>query len=163
MNRINAEEILLRPTEIPDLEELFVFQLDHEAGYMAAFTPKNPADKTAYLEKYTALLNDPTVNNQTIILNNKIIGSIAKFILFGDNEITYWIDKPFWGKGIATMALKKFLALEKSRPLYARVAFDNTGSQSVLQKCGFKKLGTDKGFANARQTEVEEYIYQLAE
>jgi len=157
----NHPEILLRPTEIADLEQLFIFQLDEEANYLAAFTPKDPSDKTAYLEKYTKLINDPEINNQTILLDNEIIGSIAKFEIEGDAEITYWIDKKFWGRGVATTALKKLLAIEKVRPIFGRVAFDNFGSQKVLEKCGFVKVGSDKGFANGRQAETEEFIYKL--
>ena len=160
---MTVNNITLAKTTIDDLHTLFQFQLDKEANYLAAFTPINPADKPAYLTKYSKLLSDPTVNNQTIIVDNVIAGSIAKFIIHGDAEITYWIDKKYWGKGIATSALKKILSIEKTRPIYARVAFDNYGSQKVLEKCGFVKIGADKGFANARQTEVEEYIFKLAE
>ena len=155
-------DIKLRPTEISDLDFLFQFQLDKEGGYLAAFMPKDPTDKAAYISKYTKLLNDPTVNNQTIIVDNIIVGSIAKFVVEGDAEITYWIDRKFWGQGIATKALNTFLGIETIRPLFGRVAFDNFGSQKVLEKCGFVKIGMDKGFANARQAQIEEYIYKLA-
>lgn len=154
-------EIKLRRTQIPDLEFLFQFQLDKEGGYLAAFMPKDPADKTAYLAKYIKLLGDPLINNQTIMAGDVIAGSIAKFVIEGDAEITYWIDRKFWGQGIATKALKNFLIIETTRPLFARVAFDNFGSQKVLEKCGFVKTGSDKGFANARQAEIEEFIYKL--
>jgi len=158
----NKAEIKLRPTEIEDLETLFHFQLDKEGGYLAAFMPKDPTDKAAYIEKYTKLLSDPTVNNQTIILDKIIVGSIAKFIMEDDTEITYWIDRKFWGQGIATTALKKLLSVETNRPIFGRVAFDNFGSQKVLEKCGFVKIGSDKGFATARQMEIEEFIYKLS-
>ncbi len=151
----------LRQTEKPDLEFFFQFQLDKEANYLAAFTSKDPTDKEAYFEKFTKLLNDPTINMQTILIDETIAGSIAKFEMEGDTEITYWIDRNFWGRGIATTALKKFLIIENTRPVFGRVAFDNLGSQKVLEKCGFVKIGTDKGFANARQTEIEEFIYKL--
>lgn len=81
--------------------------------------------------------------------------------MYGDAEITYWIDKGHWGKGIATKALKKFLTIEPARPLFGRTAFDNFASQRVLKKCGFEKIGIDKGFANARGEEIEEFIYRL--
>jgi [ribosomal protein S5]-alanine N-acetyltransferase len=155
--------IKLRPTEITDLDTLFQFQLDKEGGYLAAFMPKDPTDKTAYINKYTKLLNDPTVNNQTIILDMVIVGSIAKFVMGGDTEITYWIDRKFLGQGVATTALSNFLKIEQNRPIFGRVAFDNYGSLKVLEKCGFVKIGTDKGFANARQAEIEEYIYKLTD
>lgn len=89
------------------------------------------------------------------------MGSIAKFVINGDAEITYWVDRKFWGQGIATNALNEFLTVEKTRPIFGRVAFDNFGSQKVLEKCGFFKIGSDKGFANARQIEIEEFIYKL--
>lgn len=152
-------KIILRRTGIDDLEFLFTFQLDSEANYLAAFT--HPTDKTAYLQKHTNFLDDPTINNQTILMDGVIAGSIAKFEIEGKAEITYWIDRKFWGKGVATTALKKFLTIENTRPILGRVAFDNIGSQKVLERCGFVKVGTDKGFANARQTEIEEFIYEL--
>ena len=155
-------KIKLRQSENSDLAFFFKFQLDKEAIYLAAFTPKDPTNKAAYLEKYTKHLNDPTINMQTILVDETIAGSIAKFMMEGDTEITYWIDRNFWGKGIATTALKNFLTIENTRPIFGRVAFDNVGSQKVLEKCGFIKIGTDKGFANARQTEIEEFIYRLA-
>ncbi|KYH06853.1 GCN5 family acetyltransferase [Chryseobacterium cucumeris] len=153
-------DIKLRPTVVEDLETLFQFQLDYEANHLAAFTSKDSTNKEAYIAKFTKLLADPTINNQTIIAGTVIVGSIAKFIMEDDVEITYWIDKNFWGKGIATTALKDFLTIETTRPIFGRVAFDNLGSQKVLEKCGFVKIGTDKGFANARQTEIEEFIYR---
>lgn len=155
------KQVKLRQTPKSDLECLFQFQLDKDANYLAAFTPKDPTDKEAYLEKFTKILNDPTINMQTIFIDETIVGSIAKFEMEGDTEITYWIDKNFWGKGIATTALKNFLTIEYTRPIFGRVAFDNLGSQKVLEKCGFIKIGKDKGFANSRQTEIEEFIYKL--
>ena len=158
---MNVNEINIRKTEVNDLEILFEFQLDKEANQLAAFTSKDPTDKSAYLMKYTKLLSDPTINNQTIIVDNNIVGSIAKFVMEGDAEVTYWIDKKYWGKGIATKALKYFLTIENTRPIYGRVAFDNFGSQKVLERCGFERVGEDKGFANARQKEIVEFIYML--
>jgi RimJ/RimL family protein N-acetyltransferase len=157
----NKLDIKLRPTEVADLDTLFEFQLDKEGGYLAAFMPNNHNDKIAYINKFTKLLNDPTVNNQTIVLDNIIVGSIAKFVMQDDTEITYWVDRKYWGQGVATKALKDFLDIETIRPILGRVAFDNFGSQKVLEKCGFIKIGSDKGFANARQTEIEEFIYKL--
>jgi hypothetical protein len=36
---------------------------------------------------------------QTIIVENIIAGSVAKFEMEDEAEVTYWIDKKFWGKG----------------------------------------------------------------
>ena len=159
---MTTDIITLTQTEKDDLNAFFEFQCDKEAGYLAAFTPKDPYDKSAYIKKYTKFLFDPTKNMQTIRVNKVIAGSISKFEIESEAEITYWIDKKFWRKGIATKALTEFLKIELMRPIYGRVAFDNYGSQKVLEKSGFVKTGTDKGFANARQIEIEEYIYKLS-
>jgi ribosomal-protein-alanine N-acetyltransferase len=155
--------ITLSETIKEDLNSFFQFQLDKEANYLAAFTPKDPNDKIAYIEKYTKHLADPTIHMRTIKVNNEIAGSIAKFVMDNEAEITYWIDRKYWGQGIATNALKDFLKIEQTRPIRGRTAFDNYGSQKVLEKCGFVKTGTDRGFANARQAEIEEYIYKLSD
>lgn len=154
--------IILRKTEANDLDHFFTFQLDREANHLAAFTSKDPTDKAAYLQKYGKFLNDPSINMMTIMVDHTIVGSISKFELEGRAEITYWIDKKFWGKGVATKALTSFLSIEHTRPIFGRVAFDNYGSQRVLEKCSFARIGKDKGFAQARQKEIEEYIYKLS-
>jgi ribosomal-protein-alanine N-acetyltransferase len=153
-------KIALRLTRPADLEHFFHFQLDSEAQKMAAFVSANPTDKAAYLHKWNGLLNDEIVNMQTILFEDEIAGSIAKYEMGGKAEVTYWIDRNHWGKGLASMALVLFLDQEPSRPLYARVAFDNIGSQRVLEKSGFTRIGEDRGFANARGAEISEYIYR---
>ena len=155
--------ITLTKTEKDDLNSFFQFQLDKEANHLAAFTSKDPNNKAAYMEKYIPFLADPTKNMFTIKVNDEIVGSISKFVMENDAGITYWIDRKYWGQGIATTALKKFLKIEKTRPIYGRVAFDNFGSQKVLENCGFVRIGEAKGFANARQIEIEEYIYKLSD
>lgn len=85
----NKLDIKLRRTEVADLEILFQFQLDKEANYLAAFTSKNSTNKSAYLTKYIELLKDPTINNQTIVVDNIIVGSVAKFEIKNEAEITY--------------------------------------------------------------------------
>lgn len=154
-------DIKLRPSIAEDINIFFEYQLDAEANYLAAFTAKNPADKAAYLEKYTKLLHNPTVNMQTIVADSNVIGTITKFEINEEAEVAFWIDKHFWGQGFATKSLKMFLDIERKRPIFGHVAFDNFGSQKVLEQCGFVKIGTEVGFANARQAEIEEFIYKL--
>lgn len=115
-------QLTLRPTVYTDLETHYQFQLDEESNYLAAFTSSSSSDKKAYLEKYAKFLNEPSINNQTILIDRIIVGSIGKFVIEGDAEITYWIDRKFWGRGIATKALKAFLSIETNRPIYVQIA-----------------------------------------
>jgi ribosomal-protein-alanine N-acetyltransferase len=116
-------QITLAKTEPEDLSALFQFQLNEEANYLAAFTSNDASDKIAYIEKYTQFLTAPTINMRTIRANGEIVGSISKFEIENEAEITYWIDRKFWGQGIATAALQALLKIEKARPIFGRVAY----------------------------------------
>lgn len=57
-------------------------------------------------------------------------------------EIGYWIAEPFWGKGIATDAVKQLLEITSIQfpnivRLYAEVFEHNKASMRVLEKNGF--------------------------
>lgn len=153
----------LRKTEENDIEVFFEHQADDEAAFMAAFTSKDPKDKEAYVTKWKRLLHEPSVHMQTIMLGDKIVGTVVKFEMEGDAEITYALGKEYWGKGIASKALQEFLLLEKKRPIYGHAATDNLGSIKVLEKCGFKFICKETGFANARGKKIEKVIYWLEE
>jgi RimJ/RimL family protein N-acetyltransferase len=157
-------ELLLRNVVNDDLPIFFERQLDQEANYMAAFTAKDPTNQEAFMAHWHRILTDKTVAIQTIIFNGQVAGSVSSYEEEGKPEVTYWLGKEYWGKGIATWALKEFLAQKNQfRPIYARVAKDNLGSRRVLEKCGFKIIGESKGFANARGQEIEELFLELGE
>jgi RimJ/RimL family protein N-acetyltransferase len=87
-----------------------------------------------------------------------LVGSVASFVMEGDTEVTYWIDRSAWGNGIASRALMQLLELVTVRPIYARAATDNVASLRVLTKAGFDVIGTERSYAGARGTEIEETI-----
>ena len=99
--------------------------------------------------------------NRAIVVDREVTGTIGSWGDPGEREVTYWIGRSYWGKGIATSALRAFLAVDLSRPFHARVAYDNVASRRVLEKCGFRLIGTDRGFAQARSTEIEEQVLRL--
>lgn len=154
-------ELRLEKTTIGDLETLFVFQTDEASNHMAAFTSENPNDKKAYIEKWTKIVTNPEINMQTIYSGEEILGSVIHFDMNEETNVSYWIDRKHWGKGICTKAFKLFLATATKRPLVGMVAFDNHGSQRVLEKCGFIRTGRETNFANARNKDIEEFIYIL--
>jgi RimJ/RimL family protein N-acetyltransferase len=98
---------------------------------------------------------------RVIVVDGEVAGSISSWGDPDEREVTYWIGRPFWGRGIATSALEAFLAVDPSRPLHARVASDNVASQRVLEKCGFRVVATDRGFAEARSGEIDEFVLRL--
>lgn len=153
--------IELRDVVEDDLPIFFTQQQDPEANHMAAFTAKDPSDKDAFMAHWAKILADKTTINQTILFEGQVAGNVAKFEFDGEPNVAYWLGKEYWGKGIATAALRELLQEVSTRPLYARAVKDNFGSIRVLQKCGFTIVGEDRGFANARGAEVEEFILKL--
>jgi RimJ/RimL family protein N-acetyltransferase len=156
-----ASRVLLRDVTEGDLPTFFEQQLDPIANRMAAFTAKDPADRDAFTAHWARIMADDTITIQTILFDGRVAGHVAGFHRFGKPEVTYWIGKEYWGKGIATEALSQFLRTLKARPLYARAAKDNAASIRVLQKCGFTIAGEDRGFSDTRGEEVEEFILEL--
>jgi RimJ/RimL family protein N-acetyltransferase len=155
-------KLQLRDVIKDDLPLFFEQQLDPEANEMAAFTAKDPTDRDAFTAHWNRILADATVLIKTIVYNGQVAGSVSSYEEEGKPEVTYWLGKEYWGKGIATAALAEFLAnVNAARPIYARVAKDNMGSRRVLEKCGFTVIGESKGYANARRAEIEELLLEL--
>lgn len=154
-------ELRLREIEEDDLEAFFEHEQDPISIEMAAFTADDPSDREAFLDRWTRIFADGNIVGRTILVDDAVVGSILVHNWFGDPEVTYWIDRDHWGKGVATSALAEFLEIVELRPLYARVAFDNHGSRRVLEKCGFVVTGSERGHANARAEEIEELVLTL--
>ncbi len=160
-----ADRVLLRPVQPADLSVFFEQHRDPEAVRMAAFTARDPSDRKAFLEHWVRVLADPTVTMRTIVFRGAIVGNVGRFLDrdFGHPEVTYWIGRPYWGRGLATLALRTFLREETTRPLHARAAADNIASIRVLEKVGFAREGTGRGFAYGRGQEIEEANMRLGE
>lgn len=151
--------LILRDVIDTDLPIFFEHQLDADANYMAAFTTKNPADQAAFAAHWHKILADTTTIIKTIVCPEHVAGYVSSYEEAGRPEVTYWLGKGYWGRSIATRALREFLThANPLRPIHARVAKDNHGSLRVLQKCGFTISGEDAGFAHARGQEVAEYL-----
>ena len=154
-------QVSLRPVHDSDSVIFFTQQLDRDANWMAAFTVIDPSDRAAYDARWQRFRADPSIIMRTILDDDEVVGSIA---IYGEpeaRELTYWVGKQYWGRGIASKAAQLFIKEIEERPLYARVAKDNLGSMRVLEKCGFVIVMGDKGFANARGREIEEWVMRL--
>jgi RimJ/RimL family protein N-acetyltransferase len=157
-----TSDVLLREVIEADLPIFFEQQLDADANYMAAFTAKDPTDRAAFMAHWARILSDETNTNRTILHVGQVAGSVLCYEEeVGRPEVSYWLGKSYWGKGIATSALRAFLLQVTVRPMYARAAKDNLASLRVLEKSGFTIVGEGKGFANARGKEIEEFLLQL--
>ena len=89
---------------------------------MAAFTTENPNDRTAFDSHMAKVMGSPDVTMRAVTDDDRLVGTIASFVLEGETEVTYWIDRSSWGKGLASRALALFLRrhLRKTAPCPGR-------------------------------------------
>lgn len=151
----------LREVQDEDLPLLFEQWADPVAAHMAAFTPPDHMDRDAFERRWSRIRADDSLLAKAIVVEGEVVGTIGSWGPPGEREVTYWIGRSHWGRGIATGALEAFLAVERSRPLHAHVAFDNGASRRVLEKCGFRVVGADRGWAEARGGEIDELALVL--
>jgi len=152
--------VRLRQVRKSDLPLFFEHQADPEAARMAAFPAR---DRDAFTAHWKKVLADPTVTIRTILFDGEVAGNVVCFSQSGMPLVGYWIGRSYWGRGIATRALRTFLAMVRARPLYALVAKHNLGSIRVLEKCGFTVCGEEKGPVLPDGEEVVDLIMRLGE
>ena len=131
---LSVDEVRLRGVAEDDLPVFFEHQMDADANRMAGFPPR---DRDAFMAHWNTILRDASVVVRTVLLDEQVAGNVVAFDFEGRREVGYWIGRTFWGKAVATRALRAFLEEVTERPLYAGVAEHNVASIRVLEKCGF--------------------------
>ena len=102
-------DVVLRGIEDGDLDGLFEQMRDAESVRMAAFVSWDPNDREAFDAHMARVRSAPGTRNRAITRDGHLVGSIASFVIEGDTEITYWIDRSAWA-GLASTALTLFLS-----------------------------------------------------
>ncbi|MGW1845233.1 GNAT family N-acetyltransferase [Streptomyces sp. NPDC001966] len=153
--------VALREVRADDLPLFFAFMSDPESVRTAAFTSEDPTDRHAFDAHWQRILADGSIVMRTVLADGAVIGNAGVYGPPGDRQVTYWIDRALWGRGLATAALSALLDAVPERPLHARAAADNAGSRRVLEKCGFTVTGRDHGYAHARGEETDELLFTL--
>lgn len=134
MQSTNISHVRLRNLEANDLPRMFEFNLDPEANQLAMTIPRTSEAFHAVWDRVVAEQNGLA---KAITVDDVFVGYMSCFKMDGRDAIGYWIDRQFWGKGIASKALELFLEAVPIRPLHATVATSNPRSLRVLLKCGF--------------------------
>lgn len=153
-----AADIRLREVIDEDLPVFFEHQQDPEAKHMAAIVTR---DREGFQAHWARIRTDETIVIRTILCDGKVAGNVLSFERDGHREVGYWIAREFWGRGVATEAVRAFLAHDPRRPLFGHVAKHNGASVRVLEKCGFVLVGEDKEFSREGDTVVEGFILKL--
>ena len=149
------ETVSLRPVQPVDLTRMYELQLDPESNRMAVTIART---KEVFDSHWAKSLHDPNIDARVVLLGEETVGFISSFPKHGQDHVGYWIDKRFWGRGIASQALHLLLREVTKRPLVATAATSNGASLRVLQKCGFVIEQIRLAPADERHPECEEAV-----
>jgi RimJ/RimL family protein N-acetyltransferase len=144
----------LRDMREEDIHVFFEHQRDPAANELAAFPAR---DRDGHMAHWIKIMADPTVVTKTIEMDGEVVGNVVSWVKDGRRAIGYWVGQAYWGKGVATNAVRQFLNQVSERPLYAWVATHNIGSIRVLEKCGFVRTGERL----SGDDKVEEIVLEL--
>ena len=108
--------------------------------------PYTMSDASSWLQRARA---DEPLTNLAIATTSEAIGGIGVTLQHDVHrrsaEIGYWLAEPYWGRGIATRALRAFTSYAFATfdliRLYGTVFEWNPASARVLEKAGFSYEG----------------------
>ncbi|XP_027120850.1 uncharacterized protein [Coffea arabica] len=143
----DCSDIRLRLIDLSDIDDLVEWVMDEKVSKFCSWD-YFPSKEAAV--NYVANVIIPHPWLRAICLKDKPVGSISVTPFQGNaqcrGEIGYVLASKYWGKGIATKAVKLvastiFVEWPHLERLEALVDVANVGSQRVLEKVGFSKEG----------------------
>ncbi|MGN0232429.1 MAG: GNAT family N-acetyltransferase [Muribaculaceae bacterium] len=154
-------EIYLRPWNANDSQRLYELASDPDVGPRAGWSPH-----VNDLESLFIIVNvfiNPTT--WAIVLNDtdELVGAMgygpscdcALPSRHDEPTVGYWVGKPYWNRGLCTLALKMMIGYIKRHTTIASLISghfeDNPASGRVMEKCGFTATG---------ETVVDPRLYQ---
>jgi RimJ/RimL family protein N-acetyltransferase len=162
-------EITLRIWKMDDLESLVRYAGNKAIWDNLTDAFPHPYTKEAGLNYIGKASKDVPARIFAIEFQNEVVGSIGIFpdtdVYRKNAAIAYWVAEPFWGKGIATEAIRKmvkyaFATFDIAR-IYARPFGKNVASHKVLEKAGFCLEGILIETVLKNDVFLDEFIYAI--
>jgi RimJ/RimL family protein N-acetyltransferase len=166
---IRCEKSILRPWNLADAGALVSFADNPKIAQNLRDVFPSPYtidDAKFFIEKIA-----PDANNLILAIEvgGQAIGAIGIYpqtdVYRKNAELGYWLGEPFWGKGIATDAVKTlveytFQHMDIYR-IYAKVFETNKPSMRVLEKCGFMLEAILQKAVVKNNVLMDEYLYAV--
>ncbi len=157
--------VTIRPVAAGDAELVFVLESDEVGADMLAFLPRAPGDRAAFDEAWERYTTRPDIVFRVVEVDGAFAGYVLSFVIEEagepEREVGYWIDRVYWGRGVASAALALLLDEVAERPLWGRVAGDNVGSRRVLEKAGFVRASVQQTLSPRRGFVIDEIALRL--
>lgn len=151
MPKLDTPRLILRGIKRTDLEDIYEYSSNPLTSQYLMWSPHRSIEYTKeFIELILLKYKSGEYNDWAIVdkFSKKMIGTCGFTRIDIDNslvEIGYVINPDFWGKGIATEALKRVIQFSFEEMDINRVEckfmFGNEASLAVMKKAGMKLEG----------------------
>jgi RimJ/RimL family protein N-acetyltransferase len=163
-----VDDLLLRPMALADAARVQELAGDERIADTTANIPHPYPDGEA--ERWITQLAEQTATGEqltwAITVEDRVVGCVSLMDIAGDEaELGYWVGVPYWGRGIATMAVGSVVACAFERlslkRIHARVLSRNKASARVLLRQGFIHTGNEVTTCGYRREAAPTDYYEL--
>ena len=176
MEELATDRLILRPSTVADVEELFRLVSGPDRDEITRFLRWDGPD--SYDEFREFMLREQTFEDSglrwaIVDADGEITGTAyqaighigSRPILTGRGDVGYWLGRPYWGQGIMTEALTavrdySFRAIGLHK-LEAEVFVDNQAGIRLLESVGFTREGTIRSCMQKRGEWIDAHAYGL--
>ena len=171
-NPIETERLLLREFVEDDFDQIHEYGSDPEVVKLVPFGPNTPDETSAFLQR---CLDQQVAEKRknydfaTIVkAENKLIAGCGIHRINGHGNSAafgYVLNRSYWGKGYATEAARAlvkfgFDVLDVYR-VEAICSLENIASARVMEKCGMRREGIQRGSLKIDDEYHDAYMYAV--
>ena len=150
----------LRQFTLEDAPEIALLVGEEAVSKWTSNIP-HPYSEQDAIDWLKACDSDPNKHPFAVELEGRLVACVSFWPYEPEGiEVGYWVGREYWGRGVGTAALQLMLDLPEfpgESDVYARVMLENTGSQRVLEHCGFSFLA--KGGCSREGNDVPANIF----
>ncbi|MCI4668160.1 MAG: GNAT family N-acetyltransferase [Bacteroidia bacterium] len=158
---IETERLILKTPTWADAPDIFRYASNPEVAHFLSWRAHKTVDDSY---RFIAEVEKKMAEGSLIEFGiypkelDHIIGTIGVMPHMPRVEIGYVIDKPYWGRGYVTEAMKAIIefawTLENIYRIEAKADEVNIGSWRVMEKCGLKRDAMLKSYIYDERNEV---------
>ncbi|MBA7707302.1 Ribosomal-protein-serine acetyltransferase [subsurface metagenome] len=161
-------KVELRPQRVSDAKRFY--QIIKNPNFEFMRIPLNSIkDEIKFLKQNASRRRKNFAYNYTILCDGEVVGGcgikIDQHRTF-NGEISYFIDQAYWGRGIATQAVKKLEKVGFDELKLKRIEIimnvRHKASEKVAIKCGYKKEGVMKKATKTGKSYYDAFLYAKA-
>jgi ribosomal-protein-alanine N-acetyltransferase len=168
--QLSLPEYHLRPLQLSDRDVMATYGNNVEIwkNLRDQFPhPYTPADAERFIQHVNKSETSERVFG--IVEKEHLVGVIGIYpqsdVYRGTAELGYWLGQPFWGKGIATAAVRRIVEFGFEelhlRRIFADVFASNPASRRVLEKAGFQLEGVRQLAIIKNEQIQDDYHYAI--